>query len=130
MFWGHWKHKNDSKIKLIQYQNIIDKTEKVCAERNDDELERKLGRDFDKRPAYKAKYHIKCYVTYISKKRKAISESSVHHVAFIKLINEVEQELLVGRAITVKPLLFRFKESLQQGNCENFNPYCWKIWKA
>ena len=61
---------------------------------------------------------------YISKKRKAISESSVHHVAFIKLINEVEQELLVGRAITVKPLLFRFKESLQQGNCENFNPYC------
>ena len=111
----------------MQYQNVIDKIEKTCTERNDDELERKIEWDFDKLPAYKAKYHLKCYVTYISKKTKAITESSVNH---IKLINEVEQELLEGRAIKVKSLLFRFKESLPQGNYEDFDPYRWKSWKA
>ena len=114
----------------MQHQNVIDKIEKTCTERSDDELERKIGWDFDKLPAYKAKYHLKCYVTYISKRTKAITESSINHVAFIKLINEVEQELLEGRAIKVKSLLFRFKESLPQGNYENFDPYRWKSWKA
>ena len=60
MFWGHSKHKNNRKLKLIQYQNVIDKIEKACAERNDNELERKIGWDFDKPPTYKVKYHLKC----------------------------------------------------------------------
>ena len=35
----------------MQYQNVIDKIEKICTERNDDELERKIGYDFEKLPA-------------------------------------------------------------------------------
>ena len=60
--------RNDTKLKLLQYESVIDKIEKVCNGTNDNDLRRKIGGNFKNLPAYDAKYHLKCYVKYISQK--------------------------------------------------------------
>ena len=124
MFCGYRKHKNDTKLKLLQYESVIDKIEKVCNGTNDNDLRRKIGGDFKNLPAYDAKYHLKCYVKYISQKSTTkTDESNVHDIAFNKLINEVGHEILEGRAIKVKTLLSRFHELLKEEDYENYEAY-------
>ena len=122
MFCGLKKHKNDTRLILLQYDNVISKIRKACETNDDTEFKRKIGGNFEDLPALDAKYHLKCYVKY-TKGTKPSNELSVHDVAFDILCDQINLQLEEGRAIELPTLLSKYQEILQDKEYEHFNLY-------
>ena len=123
-FCGYTKHKGDSKLKLIQYENSLKKLEAKCEEKHDQDFKRKIGGDFSKLPAYDAKYHALCYKNYMKDdKPKAQNVEFIHETCFQLLVQDINPAISSGRALSLVNLLERFKELLKENEYENFDSY-------
>ena len=73
----------------MQYQSVIDKFKKQCKAKNDNKLEMKIGVSFDNLLTYDAKYHLKCFKTYV-RDRKYDQISTMHQYCFKLLIPRID----------------------------------------
>ena len=88
-FCGFKQHHEDTRLITMQYQSVIDKLKKQCKGKNDTKFEMKLGVSFDDLPAYDAKYHLKCFNTYM-RDRKSDQTSTMHQYCFKLLIRQTD----------------------------------------
>ena len=108
MFCGFRKHKNDTKLIILQYENVISKIEKACIDKGDDEFKRKIGGNPDL-PALDARYHHKCYLDYTYKETRQC-RPSLHDGAFSLLCDWIDLKLGEGRAIEIVNLPSRYQK--------------------
>ena len=123
MFCGFKKHKKDTRLIAVQYEKVIRSIEARCNELQDDSLKRKIGYDFSKLPALEAKYHKNCYLSYFKSTETTNDKSTVHDICFSKLVSEIDNDLITGRALSVNNLLARYKELLQEEEYDGFDSY-------
>lgn len=122
MFCGFRKHKNDTKLIILQYENVISKIEKACIDKGDDEFKRKIGGNFKDLPALDARYHHKCYLDYTYKETRQC-RPSLHDDAFSLLCDWIDLKLGEGRAIEIVNLLSRYQKILEEKEYDNYDAY-------
>ena len=61
----------------MQYKSVMDKLRKQCKLKNNTKFEMKLGVSFGDLPGYDAKYHLKCFKTYM-RDRKSDQTTTMH----------------------------------------------------
>ena len=122
MFCGNKKRQNDTHLVEIQYQDVLERLEKRCKEKNDKAFETRIGGNFSNLPALEAKYHSSCYKLYM-KENKRQSESSVHEKCFQLLTQYIDPLLADGRALSTKDLLETFKLYLRENEYDSYDSY-------
>ena len=121
-FCGFQKDNKDSKLCLVQFENVIQQLENQCNLKNDITLQRKIGVDFSNLPALEAKYDASCYEAYMR---------PVHHIttpientddyAFALLAQYMDPLLTSGCALTIHSLLDKFKHFLEDQGYELYD---------
>ena len=78
MFCTFKKHKKESRLVEVQYDDVIKNIEEQCNTIKDEELRLRIGGDFSKLPAFEARYHPGCYKSIFRTKKDR--EKSVHDI--------------------------------------------------
>ena len=121
MFCTFKKHKKESRLVEVQYDDVIKKIEEQCNTIKDEELRLRIGGDFSKLPAFEARYHPGCYKSFFRTKKDR--EKSVHDICFELLRRDIDEVLASGRAIEVHVLLEKYQHYLRDNEYENYNAY-------
>ena len=106
----------------MQYQSVIDKLKKQCKVKNNTKFEMKVGVSFDDLPAYDAKYHLKCFNTYM-RDSKSDQSSTMHQYYFKLLIRQIDPLVNEARILSMTNLLNQFKSILKDNDYELFDSY-------
>ena len=130
MFCGYKKHHNDTKLILLQYDNVIGKLKQRCRAKNDEEFEINIGGNFDNLPAYDAKYHLGCFNSYMRETVSNKKEPSPHDICFEEFISYMDPLLEEGRALDMSSLVIKFKLLLKEKEYPLYDSYTAQKLKA
>ena len=118
-FCGQKKRQTETRLVLIQYENVLQNLKKRCNEKNDLILKRKIGGDFDRLPVLDAKYHPTCFKLYMKETtQKAQGFNDFYDSCFEEFIEQFTPLLQAGRAVLLVDLLFMYKEILKDNGYE------------
>ena len=113
LFCEQTKFRGQSALKRVELEQFWLRLENVCNENRDDDLKLKVGGDFSK-PVLEARYHSRCYVTYIKSKPTKSSDVSAHELAFKEFLLYFKQVIDQGRALEMSLLTERYKDLLRK----------------
>ena len=111
--------KNDRKLVRVQWPNFWESLEEKCSEKEDHNLQMKIGGDFSKLPALEARYHKDCHALYMKNKLSSSGRKSPYDEAFDRLVDYLMPFLNNGRATEMSNLLDKYKEFLSEIESED-----------
>ena len=121
MFCGFRKHKNDTKLILLQYENVISKIEKACIYKGDDEFKRKIGETL--KISQPLMQDTTTSATWTTHTKKHDNVNLLYTTRRSVFCDWIDLKLGEGRAIEIVNLLSRYQKILEEKEYDNYDAY-------